>query len=116
MTATGNVFVDHEEGELSCHRLLARFEGPSNKVETLVATEAVEIKQQTGVATGGRAVFDIRNQWIEMTVDPELRTRLVVGDVPKNVLATADVLIWDQSDNTVKGRGRFRIRTVPHGG
>ena len=116
MTATGNVFVDHEEGELSCHRLLARFEGPSNQVETLVATEAVEIKQQTGVATGGRAVFDIPNQWIEMTVDPELRTRLVVGDVPKNVLATADVLIWDQSDNTVKGRGRFRIRTVPHGG
>ncbi len=112
MTALGNVKVVNPEGELSCHELEGRFSGEANRLVRLVAKDAVEFRRVNGVATGTQAVFDVVGQEVELTGDPELRTRIVKGSLTQNVLTTADVLIWDQASNTFKGRGKYRSRTL----
>lgn len=113
MTASGNVSVVNEKGELSCLQLEGQFEGKQNRLERLIATDAVELKQSNGVATGAKAVFLVAQQLVELTGEPELRTRIVNGTISKNVLTTADKLIWDQANNTFKGRGKYRSQTLP---
>ena len=113
MTASGNVSVINPKGELTCHQLEGQFSGAANRLEQLIATDAVELKQTNGVATGAKAVFNVFQQIVELTGDPELRTRIVNGSVAQNVLTTADILIWDQKTNTFKGRGAYRSRTLP---
>ncbi len=113
MTASGNVSIVNEKGELTCHQLEGLFRGQNNRLEQLIATDAVELKQTNGVATGAKAVFNVLQQVVELTGDPELRTRIVNGSVAQNVLTTADILIWDQKTNTFKCRGAYRVRTLP---
>ncbi|MDA7497141.1 hypothetical protein N8494_00330 [bacterium] len=112
MTASGNVSVVNPNGELSCHQLEGRFAGKENRLERLIATDDVELRQVNGVATGAKAVFIVAQQLVELTGEPELRTRIVNGSVAQNVLTTADVLIWDQAENTFRCRGKYRSRTL----
>ncbi len=114
MSAMGNVTVINPEGKLSCHELEGQFNGTDNRLVRLVATDAVEFRRVNGVATGTRAVFDVLRQEVELTGEPELRTRIVKGVLTQNVLTIADVLIWDQVSNTFKARGRYRSKTLPN--
>jgi lipopolysaccharide export system protein LptA len=115
MLATGNVKVSTPQGNLSCHELEGLFAGPSNRLQKLTADNAVELKHPQGVARGAHAVFYVPGQVAELTGDPEVRTRLIREEITKNILTTADVLIWDLRTNTFKGRGHYRSRTVAAG-
>ena len=112
MTASRNVRIVNSKGELRCHQLEGRFAGEENRLERLIATEEVELRQANGVATGEKAVFHVAQQLVELTGEPELLTRIVNGSVAQNVLTTAEVLIWDQAENTFKARGKYRSRTL----
>jgi lipopolysaccharide transport protein LptA len=112
MTASRNVSVVNPNGELSCHHLEGQFAGTENRLERLIATDTVELRQVNGVATGAKAIFHVAQQLVELTGEPELLTRIVNGSVAQNVLTTADVLIWDQAENTFKARGKYRSRTL----
>lgn len=115
MVATGNVKVSTPQGNLSCHELEGLFAGPGNRLQKLTADNAVELKHPQGVARGAHAVFYVTRQEAELTGDPEVRTRLIREGITKNILTTADVLLWDLRTNTFKGRGQYRSRTVAGG-
>ncbi len=114
LTAIGNVQVTNPEAQISCHELVGYFSSPGNTLQRLVANTGVEIRNAKGIASGNKAVFLVPEQTVELTGDPELRTRLADANQVYNVLTTADTLIWDQATDTFKGRGQYRIRTIPN--
>lgn len=112
MTASEAVSVNTDDGTLTCQTLTGRFAQPGNRLLELIASENVELRRSNGMATGDRAVFLVARQMVELTGNPEVRTRLVRGALARNVVTSADRLIWDLANNTLKGRGHYRSRTL----
>ncbi|MCS1409108.1 MAG: Lipopolysaccharide export system protein LptA [Verrucomicrobia subdivision 3 bacterium] len=111
--SSGNVQVSHEDGQLTCQQLAGDLSGSFNTLDRLIATGAVEIRNSEGTASGARAVYLVKEGLIELSGEPELFTRIATPRGVKNILTTADLLIWDQAKNTFKGRGKYRSQTLP---
>lgn len=113
LKVSGNVRVRHADGKLACRQLMGNFSGDSNVLRRLTASGAVEIQNVHGAATGRRAIYFADKGWIELSGEAQLRARIAASRGFRNVRATADLLLWDQIQNTFQARGKFRSRTLP---
>ncbi len=113
LKASGNVQIRHAEGKLTCRQLIGDFSSDSNVLRRLTASGAVEIQNVHGTAAGRRAIYFADKGWIELSGDAQLHARIAVSQGFRNVHATADLLLWDQIQNTFQARGKFRSRTLP---
>lgn len=112
LKVSGNVQIRHAEGKLACHQLIGDFSGAS-VLRRLTASGAVEIQNLRGAAAGRRAIYFADKGWIELSGDAQLRARIAASQGFRNIRATADLLLWDQIQNTFQARGKFRSRTLP---
>lgn len=113
LKVSGNVQVRHADGKLACRQLIGDFSGSSNVLRRLTASGAVEIQNVHGTAAGRRAIYFADKGWIELSGDARLRARIASSQGLRNVRATADLLLWDQIQNTFQARGKFRSLTLP---
>lgn len=113
LKVSGNVQVRHAEGKLACRQLVGDFSGSSNVLRRLTASGEVEIQNVRGTASGRRAIYFADKGWIELSGDAQLRARIAASQGFRNVRAMADLLLWDQIQNTFQARGKFRSRTLP---
>lgn len=113
LKVSGNVQIRHAEGKLVCRQLIGDFSSDSNVLRRLTASGAVEIQNVHGTAAGRRAIYFADKGWIELSGDAQLRARIAASQGSRNVRATADLLLWDQTKNTFQARGKFRSRTLP---
>lgn len=113
LKVSGDVQVRHADGKLACRQLIGAFSSDSNVLRRLTASGAVEIQNVHGTATGRRAIYFADKGWIELSGDAQLRARIAASQGFRNVRATADLLLWDQIQNTFQARGKFRSRTLP---
>lgn len=112
LKVSGNVQIRHAEGKLACRQLIGDFSGAS-VLRRLTASGAVEIQNLRGAAAGRRAIYFADKGWIELSGDAQLRARIAASQGFRNIRATADLLLWDQIQNTFQARGKFRSRTLP---
>lgn len=113
LKVSGDVQIRHAEGKLACRQLIGAFSSDSNVLRRLTASGAVEIQNVHGTATGRQAIYFADKGWIELAGDAQLRARIAASQGFRNVRATADLLLWDQTKNTFQARGKFRSRTLP---
>lgn len=113
LKVSGNVQIRHAEGKLDCGQLIGDFAGDSNALRHLTASGAVEIQNIHGAAAGRQAIYFVDKGWIELSGNARLRARIAASQGFRNVRATADLLLWDQIQNTFQARGKFRSRTLP---
>ena len=112
LKVSGNVQIRHAEGKLACRQLIGDFSGAS-VLRRLTASGAVEIQNLRGAAAGRRAIYFADKGWIELSGDAQLRARIAASQGFRNIRATADLLLWNQIQNTFQARGKFRSRTLP---
>ena len=113
LKVSGNVQIRHADGKLACRQLIGDFSSDSNVLRRLTASGAVEIQNIHGTAAGRRAIYFADKGCIELSGDAQLRARIAASQGFRNVRATADLLLWDQIQNTFQARGKFRSRTLP---
>ena len=113
LKVSGNVQIRHAEGKLDCGQLIGDFAGDSNALRRLTASGAVEIQNIHGAAAGRQAIYFADKGWIELSGNARLSARIAASQGFRNVRATADLLLWDQIQNTFQARGKFRSRTLP---
>ena len=113
LKVSGNVQIRHAEGKLDCGQLIGDFSGNSNALRRLTASGAVEIQNIHGAAAGRQAIYFADKGWIELSGNARLRARIAASQGFRNIRATADLLLWNQIQNTFQARGKFRSRTLP---
>lgn len=97
----GNVVVTEPRVQLKSQKLHVFFD-ESNNVESVVATEAVEVTQSNRVATCGRAVYTVGDGAIVMTQAPVLMRG-------KDMLKGDEIKIFIHSEKVISTPGRLVV-------
>lgn len=86
---------------LLCHRLDARFNAASNRVETVLAETEVVLSQNDRLAQSDRAVYTGRDHLLMLTGNP-------IITLPEGRVTDADAITWDRVTGKFRITGRFR--------
>ena len=84
--------------ELTADSTSISFFAHTNQVREIVALKNVSIVQDTKKARGNKAVYTASNNVVELNGNPTAET-------PMGRITEAEVLIWDRTRNTLRGRG-----------
>ena len=96
------VIVKEDQGTMTCRILHAALSQPGNQIERIEADDQVRIEQKDTVATGGRAVYLMRDKLITMTNSPAWKIAEREG--------TSDLLVLNRSNNHLHTAGHVYMR------
>src|SRR6185369_11658420 len=98
----GQVRVGAEDGTLSCELITVKSATRQNRTESVVAERHLVMEQGDNRVTGDKAVYEARDETVEVTGSPAWRMGLREG--------TAEILAFDMKNRAYRAERNVQMR------